>query len=192
MRKLFSLFLIIFLISCSTQARYTNPPENPAPNQTFPGEGYQQTYNPNADAYFLALRGYDINGVPMEGPRDFPSIPLRTLERRHYYRADPNDPSLPEDAQDPGDFFLRNGEYWNGEHWVYPLYPNRRYYPLPYNPWAPRRNQNQQQGEGQQQEEGDRPAGSSFNGGPVHQEQGFQDNHGSTGIPGQPHNNTHR
>ena len=190
MRKtLLLIFVSVLFLGCATETpRFTQMPENPTPNQVFPGEGYSQAYNPNADAYFLALRGFDSNGASIEGPQDFPSIPLRTLERDHFY--DPGNP--PEDAQDLGPFFLGSGEYWNGEHWVYPRYPRRHVYPYPY-PYYPRRPQPPAilPEEGEVEGEG-RPAGSSFNGGPVHQEQGFQDNHGSTGIPGQGHNNTHR
>ena len=178
MRKALILLLLIPFLGCSSGMRYSQAPESRAPDQVFPGEGYCQTYNPNVDALFLALRGYDSNGVSVNGPTDFPSIPLRTLERRRYYRADPN--SSPEN---PGGFFLGNGEYWDGENWIYPRYPRPRYYPYPVWPWQPRTNN---------QEDQDKPAGSSFNGGPVHQGQGFQDNHGSSGIPGQEHHNTHR
>jgi len=176
------LISILFLGCVTEKPRFYQGPENPAPPQIFPGEGYRQSYNPNVDAYFLALRGCDSNGASVEGPRDFPSVPLRTLEREHFY--DPSNP--PDDAQDLGPFFLGNGEYWNGEHWVYPRYPRRFAYP--YLPWfrrppAPAPVPEETEG---------RPAGSSFNGGPVHQEQGFQDNNGSTGIPGQEHHNTHR
>jgi len=172
MKKIIILLSIV-LLGCSSveHQRFLDAPENPAPAQVFPGEGYRQTYNPEADAFFLAIRGYNPDGTSMSGPTQFEGRPLRTLDRNNR------------------GFWLLNDEYWSSERerWMYPKPPERRHYIWPYPPyWPPRppTNPNPRY-----------PQGSSFNGGPIHNQQGFQDNgpHHS-GIPGQIHppGSTHR